>query len=186
MGSATRLVMDAHNRFSRNGVNMMADEKSFLENSSTQDMAVHVHDYYTFYEDDLLRAAIALLHRRLYRSPDPQIVDEDRGSEGSERRDALCRDPQTVKKFAALGATMAVEKGAGEGASTSLPRFRGGRERPSAAAPTSLKGASASSSASTGPIQRPSGVPKPARFSSAASIRSASASGSTAMPVPGP
>ena len=35
---------------------MMADEKSFLENPSTQDMAVHVHDYTRFTKMMLLGA----------------------------------------------------------------------------------------------------------------------------------
>ena len=90
--------------------------------------------------------------------------------------------PETVKKFAALGATVAVEKGAGEGASIADSAFEAAGA--TIGSRTDVAEGRRLSSASTGPTSDPQGAETGAS-SSACSIRSASASGSMAYAAAG-
>ena len=98
----------------------MADEEPILTSPPTQDVAVHVRDYARFTKlfkwgaiACLIIGFIVLMILQLGRRP-----HEDRGPEGSAPGETRCAAiPETVKKFIALGAEVAVEKGAGDGAS---------------------------------------------------------------------
>ena len=164
---------------------MMAEEEPLLASPPTQDVAVHVRDYARFTK--LLKwGAIVCLIIGLRRPHDPanrpaMKIAVLKEAAGETRCAAI---PETVKKFAALGAEVAVEKGAGEdasiadadfeaaGATIGTPRGRaqGRRHHPRA---------------STDPIRQRSRARRRARCWSARSIRSAARARSTAMPRPG-
>ena len=96
----------------------MAEEEPLLVSPPTQDVAVHVRDYERFTQVAEMGRADLPCHR-LHRPPDPQIVRSMKiavlkETAGETRCAAI---PETVKKFVALGAEVAVEKGAGERAS---------------------------------------------------------------------
>ena len=117
-GVASRLVMDTADRVER-GI-FMAEEESLLVSPPTQDVAVHVRDYTRFTRmlkwGAMTVFVIAFIVLLILKNSPPHrmkiaVLKE---APGETRCAAI---PETVKKFIALGAEVAVEKGAGENAS---------------------------------------------------------------------